>query len=247
MATTATQLGASCPTTAGAATDELWRLILRAWCGSSLEAVCSRIGECCGLAHSEIESTVLGLMNDSITALPPEVVEAFQRALGSPAGAPTERRNEQMPSTLNGKATHTLDREAPPAEAEPILPDGIAPERPDEGQPEPKGTDQPRRRNWPFPCEEEDCDRGFDTAQGLRMHHRRGHEHKGGNGWPRPAAGKPDSLNQRQVKILSAAEKSEDPETEAVAVCARHLTRLTEPEVKRVLEYLAQRFVVDAS
>ncbi len=79
------------------------------------------------------------------------------------------------------------------------------------------------------------------------MHHRRGHEHKGGIGWPKQPAGKPDPLNQRQVRILSAAERSEDPETEAVAVCARHLTRLTEPEVKRVLEYLAQRFVVDAS
>ena len=152
-----------------------------------------------------------------------------------------------MPRTLNGKAPLTLDREAPPAEADLALRDVVATERSDEGQAEPKATDQHRRRNWPFPCEEEDCDRGFDTAQGLRMHHRRGHEHKGANSWPRPVAGKPDSLNQRQVKILSAAERSEDPETEAVAVCARHLTRLTEPEVKRVLEYLAQRFVVDAS
>jgi hypothetical protein len=162
-------------------------------------------------------------------------------------GVPTERRNNEMSRTLNGKATLTLDREVPPVEGEPILHDGFAPQRPDEERAEPRGTDQPRRRNWPFPCEEEDCERGFDTAQGLRMHHLRGHEHKGGNGWPRPPAGKPDSLNQRHVKILSAAEKAEDPETEAVAVCARHLTKLTEPEVKRVLEYLAQRFVVDAS
>ncbi|HYR64308.1 MAG TPA: hypothetical protein VET24_16970, partial [Actinomycetota bacterium] len=211
MATAAEQLGASCNTAAGSAAGELWRLILRAWCGSSLEAVCGRVGQFCGLPRTEIESTVLGLMNDSITTLPPEVVEAFQRALGSPAGAPTERRNHDMPRTLNVKATLTPDREAPPVEAEPIL-------------------------RGPFPCEEEDCDRGFDTAQGLRMHRRRGHEHKGGNGWPSPPAGKPDPLNQRQVKILSAAERSEDPETEAVAVCARHLTRLTEPEVKRVLE-----------
>jgi hypothetical protein len=247
MATGATQLGTGCLTAAGSPAGELWRLILQAWCGSSLEAVCSRIGQFCDLPQTEIECTVLGLMNDSITTLPPEVVEAFQRGLGSPAGAPTERRNDDMPRTLNGKATLSLDREAPPVEAELILRDGIATERPDVEQAETRGTDQPRRRNWPFPCEEEDCDRGFDTAQGLRMHRRRGHEHKGGNGWPRPPAGKPDSLNQRHVKILSAAERSEDPETEAVAVCARHLTKLTEPEVKRVLEYLAQRFVVDAS
>ena len=66
-------------------------------------------------------------------------------------------------------------------------------------------------------------------------------------GHRRLAAAKGDPLNERHVKILSAAERSEDAESEAVAVCSRHLTKLTEPEAKRVLEYLAQRFVVDAS
>jgi len=112
MATTAERFGASCQTAAGSPAGELWRVILRAWCGSSLEAVCARVGQFCDLPQTEIECIVLGLMNDSITTLPPEVAEAFQRALGSPPGAPTERRNHDMPRTLNGRAPLTLDREA---------------------------------------------------------------------------------------------------------------------------------------
>ena len=41
------------------------------------------------------------------------------------------------------------------------------------------------------------------------------------------------------------AEASEDAETEALSVCARHLGRLTDAEARRVLEYLAARFVAD--
>ncbi|HEY2665841.1 MAG TPA: hypothetical protein VGK51_03300, partial [Actinomycetota bacterium] len=118
---------------------------------------------------------------------------------------------------------------------------------PDDGNDDLRETDAPLRRSWPFPCEEEGCERGFDTAQALRVHHRRRHAGRPASGWPDKPAGRGDPLNKRHVRILSAAGKSEDAETEAVAVCSRHLTKLTEPEAKRVLEYLAQRFVLGAS
>ena len=151
-----------------------------------------------------------------------------------------------MARSPNGKAALTLEPQ-PPAVPPPTADEGPLPQPAGEDNEELQETDVPRRRNWPFPCEEEGCDRGFDTAQALRMHHRRRHEAKSGSGWPGKSAAKGDPLNERHVKILSAAERSEDAESEAVAVCSRHLIKLTEPEAKRVLEYLAQRFVVDVS
>jgi len=248
MARAAEQVGASSSEGALVPAGGLWRLILRAWCGSSLEGVCARIGRHCDLAPTQIEATVLGLMNDSITALPFGVAEAFEAAFGPQSEAGIERREDDMTKNLNGRATITpASVVATPPIGEPTLDEDLDARLPGEAQAGPEPTGRLRRRGWPFPCEEESCDRGFETAQGLRMHHLRGHEHKGGNGRGRKPSRTPDALNERHVKILTAAERSEDPETEAVAVCSRHLTRLAEPEAKRVLEYLAQRFVVDAS
>jgi hypothetical protein len=245
MAATAEQVTVSPSPGAEVPAGELWRLVLRSWCGSTLAAVCERVGQFCDLDHNEIESTVLGLINDSITSLPPAVAEAFERALGTPTDAPTDRRNDDMARSPNGKAALTLEPQAPPVPPDPADED-LAP-APGEGNDDLRKTDSPLRRNWPFPCEEEGCERGFDTAQALRMHQRRRHAARPANGWPGKPAGKGDPLNDRHVKILSAAERPEDAETEAVAVCSRRLTKLTEPEAKRVLRYLAQRFVVDAS
>lgn len=247
MATPAEKVAAGCPAPGEVPTGELWRLILQAWCGSTLEAICHRIGQHCDLAQAEIEATVLGLMNDSITTLSPPVREAFERALGSPAEVlATETRSDDMPRSPNGRPTVTAEPDPVMVMAE-AADDPMTAEPPGDGEAELQATEGPRRRSWPFPCEEEGCDRGFETAQALRMHILRRHEAGGGHGWPRKPAGKADPLNERKVKILTAAQRSEDPETEALAVCARHITKLTEPEAKRVLEYLAQRFVVDAT
>ena len=84
MAHEAEQVAVSRPAPGELPAGDLWRLIFRAWCGSTLEAVCERIGQVCDLAQPEIRSTVLGLMSNSITTLPPAVAEAFERALGGP-------------------------------------------------------------------------------------------------------------------------------------------------------------------
>ena len=114
MAATAEQVAASPSPGAEVPAGELWRLVLRSWCGSTLAAVCERVGQFCGLDQDEIESTVLGLMNDSITSLPPVVAEAFERALGTPTGVPSERRNDDMARSPNGKAALTLEPQAAP-------------------------------------------------------------------------------------------------------------------------------------
>ena len=62
MAATAEQVAVSPSPGAEVPAGELWRLVLRSWCGSTLAAVCERVGQFCGLDQHEIESTVLGLV-----------------------------------------------------------------------------------------------------------------------------------------------------------------------------------------
>src|SRR5207244_6569577 len=105
------------------------------------------------LDQHEIESTVLGLMNDSITSLPPVVAEAFERALGTPTGVPSERRNDDMARSPNGKAALTLEPQATPVPPDPADEDLAPP--PGEGNAEPRAADAPVPRTGPFACEGE--------------------------------------------------------------------------------------------
>ena len=200
---------------------ELWHLVLQAWCElKSVTAVEARVTEAYAGPAEDVSPAVKGLMNGSIKVLPTELAEAFEQALsGAGKGGDVARP----------AAAQVADPE--PVEEEPEA----LPAPPAAGAQE--AREWPQRR-YPFPCEEEGCDQGFETAQALGMHRFRAHgiaaQHR------RPPA-KATNLAELEARL-----RPEDPETEAIAVCARHLGRLTLPEAKRVLDYLASRFVVDA-
>jgi len=199
---------------------ELWRLILRAWCGSSLDQVCAQVQACCDLAPAEVEATVLGLMNASITTLPPAMAEAFERGLGHEVQeVQADERSEDM-ARVASRPIKAVG--APAGRAEVPAETGPAAGRDQEEQ-----ELQPERSEERAPAES--------------------------NGGPGRSRRSPDLPADRPVARMpgsatltaEGSEGSEDAETEALVACARHLGRLTDAEARRVLEYLAARFVAD--
>jgi hypothetical protein len=95
-----------------------------------------------------------------------------------------------------------------------------------DGEPEPEP--EVPVREWPFPCTAPGCGKGFDTKQGRSMHMTKVH---GPKAEPTTAAD-PDP--------------GPDPEVYAIGYAVPLLEPLPQAARRRVLDYLAQRFVVDS-
>jgi hypothetical protein len=167
-------------------------------------------------------------MNGRITTLPPAVAEAFERALMDPAG--DDRKDNHVKTPSNGQSTAT--------------PLALAPAQ-DQGALQ--TPEAPRQQSGPLPPEEQGSPGGGSgAAEDLGRRQMRKQEDRA---QARPKAGTsraPDQHDEPQAAVLGAG-RAEDAESEVLAVCVRHLALLTDAGARRVLEYLAQRFVVDGT
>ena len=258
---------------------ELWRLVLRAFCGGGMAPVVARIAAVWDAPAEQIDATVNGLMNGRVTTLPAHVMAAIQQALAAPEGGSEMKHAARQP------AGDVRDEDVP-----------VEPQDQDEGDPvvhlaDRRGDLSPVRE-WPFPCGPCGDGTGFETASArvghlrelhlvcgecdhapfatagrLQRHVTQFHEAPvrgpaakprrriAGTrpGAPRPLGGTAQPTPEAPAFPASARAHPRDPlqdggedlEMEALAVGTRHLQRLDEAAVRRVLDYWAQRFVVD--
>lgn len=258
---------------------ELWRLVLRAFCGGGMAPVVARIAAVWDAPAEQIDATVNGLMNGRVTTLPAHVMAAIEQALAAP------ERGAEMKHAARQPAEDDRGEDAP-----------VGPVDQGEGDPvvhlADRRCDPSPAREWAFPCWLCSDGTGFETASARVSHLREIHlvcgecDHaqfatagrlqrhvtqlheapaRGPAGKPRrPVAGArpgaPGPLERTpqptpEAPAFPATGQAlpgdplqgggEDLEMEALAVGTRHLQRLDEAAVRRVLDYWAQRFVVD--